>query len=408
MSRTLLFVSSLLIVGAVSYWTGEHSWKVPAPPRPVDSPIEAPALEGARVAELGRVLRMAPGPDRLVEARDLFDGLEPARFADVIEVFRGELVEANDPAYAMMAEWYAAHDPRAAFEWSFRGWRRGNPFVLEAVVRQWVAEDPVAAGSAVDAIQIAEARHYTRNALVRAWYRSGQPGLENYVLRLQAGGDRQIALGQLIHMMGHLAGIEATIRWADGIPNGDPEFKLDAFRRVAGTAAAIDPEAASLFAARHGEGESGAALYRRVGTAWAEKPGAAPAAMAWLESLPEGPRRDVAVSETYRVWLARDRDAALDYCAERGFTGWLEPVSALYLMASARRDPEWSVAQIAKIEDPKRQREATIGVGRAWIRDDPEAARAWMARAALPDDIRGWIEETVKGAAMPEETAGEG
>ncbi len=133
-----------------------------------------------------------------------------------------------------------------------------------------------------------------------------------------------------------------------------------------------------------------------MGTRWAQQDGLA--AMTWLATLPAGGERDAGVQETYRVWLSRDREAAMAWLRGAELEPWLEPALALYVKSLARERPEEALEWTALIRDAERRREATMKIGRYWHQVDPDAARAWLDRSGLPEEDRKWILEPPGGA----------
>jgi hypothetical protein len=354
-------------------------------------PAAAVASDADAVAEIAQALGL---PDRLARATRLsavLRSIGPMPIEDILKAYDTALVEPGDVEYLLLAEWGARHDPKATIDWAQRNGRGGSPAALATSVLAWARRDPESARHVVDAMPLVRTRQHARNALIRGWHESGRTGLVEYLGGLAPGQPRQLAISQLTRRMVKRAGAEATIRWAESIPGSDAKFRLNVYRRVASALVMVDVERAADWALEVGGGEFGKGLYRRVAVRWAERDGRA--AMDWLENLPRGRERDIAVQETYRIWLGSEsRDAAREFIAERSAASWLEPAAVLYLSTLAREDPQAAIQWIPRLEDAERRREATINVGRIWRRADPEAAATWMEQADLPDDVKRWIE----------------
>jgi len=198
-------------------------------------------------------------------------------------------------AVVLLADWWARLDPTGAFEWIQRERMGMTPAVTTAVVRAWAGRDPEEAARAIEGIANRELHRTSVDALVRGWNDSGRPGLTAYLVALPRGIERQRAISLVARSKVHREGVEETFRWAEALPDDPDGFKLNVFRRVASWAAEVDPQRAAAWAERHGQGEYGKGLYRRVGTRWARQDGLA--AMTWLATLPAGPRRDVGVED---------------------------------------------------------------------------------------------------------------
>ena len=158
------------------------------------------------------------------------------------------------------------------------------------------------------------------------------------------------------------------------------------FRRVASSAAEVDPEAAAAWAEHHQAGEHGLALPTRVGTRWAKRD--PEAAMRWLSTLPEGWNRDAGVRETYRTWLRLGGDRPLVWLRGSELEPWMDPALALFARKIGADEPEEGLAWAGRISDEE-LRWGTLGqIAREWLVLDEPAARAWIERSELPEAYR--------------------
>jgi len=318
----------------------------------------APPPPAATSAEVQRVLANPDRIERTSEIARLLQRLGPESIDEVKAAYDAAFIEAGDLAIVLLAEWWARLDPAGAFGWTQREPMGKTPAATTAVVRTWAERDPEEAARAIKGIGNRELHSTGVDALVRGWNDSGKPGLTAYLFALPRGIERQRAISVVARAKVHREGVEETFRWAEALPNDPDRFKLNVFRRVASRATEIAPQRAGAWAARHGEQEYGKGLFRRVGTRWAQQDGLA--AMTWLATLPAGWERDVAVQETYRVWLGRDHDDAMAWLRSTELEPWLEPALALYAKALTRESPEQALEWSALIHDAERRREATI------------------------------------------------
>jgi hypothetical protein len=201
-----------------------------------------------------------------------------------------------------------------------------------------------------------------------------------------SGHDRQRAIYTVARRKVLRDGVEAAFRWAEGLPDSEDEFKLNVFRRVASSAAEVDPQAAAAWAERHADGEHGLQLPRRVGTRWAKRD--PESAMRWLSTLPESWNRDDGVRETYRTWLRLGGDRPMEWLRNAELEPWLDPAVSLFAKKLSYEDPEAALEWAGRISDEE-IRWGTVGViARAWLMADEEAAKAWIDGAELPDVYR--------------------
>jgi hypothetical protein len=320
------------------------------------------------------------GPESLSEIRAGFESV----FLDVAEI---EIV--------LLAEWWAAFDPEAAFRWTQSTRVANQTLVIRSVVRAWARRDPLAAREALGRILDPVTRRACLDALVSGWEDSGQPGLLEYLHELPPSIEQLRALAAVARRKVLRDGVDGAFRWAEALPEDrDDEpgrFKLQLFRRVASAAASVDLERAAAWAMQHADGPNGDGLLGRVGNTWAMRDGTG--AMAWLASLPESAPRERGIEDTYRAWLDWDTPAALAWMRERAAAPepWLDPALTLFSVAVAREDYAEALAAAERIRDPQRRDGAVITIGRMWRGSDPAAADAWLERSGLDPELRRQI-----------------
>jgi DNA-binding GntR family transcriptional regulator len=236
-----------------------------------------------------------------------------------------------------------------------------------------------------------DARVYQR-ALVRGWYWSGMPGLEDYIRDLGPSFERQRMLETLIDQRLTKEGPEALEAWLLGIPDEDKKYKFAAHRRLTRVYAARDPARAVAWCEAHCDGPYGDGLVQVIIRRWASAdPGAA---HEWLLTLPDGPDKTEAAAAHMEVWLAADADAVDAWMTSRGaekMEPWMSTAITRYaawLASTARRDYDSAIAWSLVPSRPKDQIDALRVVFRRWRQRDPEAADAWLASASLSDDQR--------------------
>jgi hypothetical protein len=313
----------------------------------------------------------------------------------VLAAYDSVFFDIGDIELVLLAEWWAAFDPEAAYTWSFETWRANHPAIRLAVLRGWGRVDPAAALLRASVASTSPAEHM--RAVIAGWDESGRPGLYETLRGMGPGAERQRLIEMIARRRVLRDGIEPTFRWAEALPDDDDYFKLHVFQRVASSAAEIDPERAAGWASKH-EGQPYAwDLARRVGTRWAKRE--PEKAMAWVESLPESHSRSLAVRETYLAWLRKDKPAAREFVRSREVTPWLEPAVSLYAKSLMTEDPTRGAEALGwaqRISDPVLRDATIILVARSWSVADPAATEAWLASADLSDLVRQKIREIPK------------
>jgi len=84
----------------------------------------------------------------------------------------------------------------------------------------------------------------------------------------------------------------------------------------------------------------------------------------------------------------RNRAAAWEWMGDPAPTPALEGAYTLYLVGTAKEDPEGALALVAHIKDPARRAKVQRAAGRAWLKSDATAAEAWLESADLSPAVR--------------------
>jgi hypothetical protein len=286
----------------------------------------------------------------------------------------------------LIVEWLARHDPEGAYKW-VQGRGRRNPVVLRGLIRAWAARDPAAAREVISKETSTRDSDQLTSAFVEGWLDSGLPGVEEYLAEMPPSNEQQYAIAALARRLILRNGIDAALRWVEALPDEAPRrFKLQAYRRVASAVADIDPQRAAHWAEKQLAGDFGDGVPRRVGVSWSAQDGEA--AMTWLASLPAVDHLPLAVNWTYREWLRHDREGALRWLREAEPNPTFEPAISLYALTTALDDLQTSLEWAQRLQDEELRHQTLEKLARAWLANDPEAARAWIEGSELPEAAR--------------------
>jgi hypothetical protein len=220
------------------------------------------------------------------------------------------------------------------------------------------------------------------DAVLRGWDDSDVDGLLDYAETMEPGPDRQWVLYTITRRKLLRDGAEATIAWAEALPDDDVVFKLNVYRRLASALAEVDPAVATAFAERYEAGPYGKHLPRRVATRWGVRE--PEAAMVWLSSLPASENRDDGVFETYRQWMRLDGARATQWLLERPFERWMGPAAAVYARKLVITDPEQAIEWVERVDEGELKDLTLATVVREWLILDEVAANAWLDQSDLP------------------------
>jgi hypothetical protein len=370
--------------------------------------VDIPSREvrGAQVpaglaSELRAALLRTDAFERASEVTRILAPLAPEALADVRAAYDSVILDLGDVELVLFVEWWGRFDPAAAFAWAAESQIGWHPAMVSAIARAWGRRDPEAASAAIRAsVKDSRLLNAALLGLARGWDESGKPGLDEFLsaATAESGEGYALAIDALARARVLREGPDAAIAWAESFPDGPQGApsgpKLLVVQRVAGVLVESDPARAAEWAASKRGPDYGVGMMLKVGVAWAERE--PEAAMRWLHGL--APDRDLptVIQETYRKWFTDDMKAASRWLEAQPIEPWLDPAVATYAQWKTRESFETAMEWAQKIHDANR-RDVTIGkVALAWLRENPEQADAWLAKAELSDAARQRIAELRK------------
>jgi len=305
--------------------------------------------------------------------------------AKVIEARRFGL--DSDELTNFMIAW-AAFDPGAALDW---GLSRSGPFrerATSAALGGWAFHDPVAARGAFEELDPNLATAGLEEHLVSGWLKGGQhDGVAEYIESRPAGLERQRYTNLLtIEIMRDSP--DAVIRWAESVADDSPDsYKYTAFQKAANIVAAVDPVRASKWVESNLGQDYAQGGVGVVSLRWLEVD--PPAALGWLASLPAG-EHDGAVKSAMRRWLNRAPEAAESWLLQATPAASLD-VAVTMMLDRKGNEPASAIAWARRQSDRVTRYRSVLRIGRTWMRQDPEAAKTWLAQSKLSPDVKNAI-----------------
>jgi len=383
----------------------------PRPQAKFQTPQSRAAAAARRSAEprdaiLDMILDVLREPDAFARASRLsalLPALGPGAVPEVRAALEDPAVDRGGVEITLLVRFWATHDPEGAVSWAWLkapgGYRAG---AIGAVFEHWGKVDPEAAGKRLQGLSLlpSEKLDVAEIALVRGWFESGLPGLEDYIRDLGLGTSQQRALAAFAREAIQRDGPEAIARWAESIPDEDEKFKLDAFRQVGSELALADPAAAAAWCDAHCEGPFGTSVRMLIAQRWAARDGRA--AMQWLSTAPAGKERDWAVKGAYRGWFRRDREELSSWMTALGLDGvepWLQPALEAHATWAGAKDPMEGLKWAAVITDGMVRERSYVKIAHRWYALDESAADAWLEQSPLSEEAR----ERVRTAPPPRE-----
>jgi hypothetical protein len=301
-------------------------------------------------------------------------------------------LELNATEFELLMRYWARFDAPGATFYAFANAPRAfRVSAILATVRTWAAIDPQSALQTVGSwtMEGGDAGTAAQIALVRGWYDSGKPGLEQYIHDLGASLERQRSLSAYATAVIRAHGPGEVVRWAEAVSPDDAGYKLEVFRNVASALVPFDLDAARHFCDKHCEGPFGSHMRDRIASRWVERDGAA--ALEWLGQAPAGEGRDVALRFGFVNWAQIDTEKAVQWMTarldEKPQPEYLEAMWPVYARAVGQTHPVEGLERAQQIKGPQDRENITVQILRGWRWRDEPAMEAWLKQANLPQSI---------------------
>lgn len=348
------------------------------------------------------ILEIYAIPDRIERIDQLVSvlkGVQPDQGEALEAALDGLDFEHREPEWILIVAAWSKFDGEAATRWTLRNskleWVRF--LMLNESIYHWALNDPE--GLVRDSQMVAYSRNgwdkFSMRALVRGWYDSGKPNLEQWVYDLPPtrGDDRQRAASALIESKLADQGVEATIDWARKTTEGYSPFNRYIYSRLAGDIAKIDPQRAIEWCEEICDTKLGSEIPLWIATTWVVD--GRGDAMEWIT------KRDAEVTSVrvgaraaYRRFLLNHQLEALEWMeslSEEERTGRAALQGPLFMYVNEKSglgDFETAIEWSRYVVKDAPREELLKTIGRRWLRQDPEAAEAWLATAPMSEDAK--------------------
>jgi hypothetical protein len=333
-------------------------------------------------------------------------GLDPDGLPAALEALETNNVGVTREEVRLFMLAWSRFDAPGAFAWS-RAWpTQWKDTLMAEAMYAWGFRNAPAALREVDAVDDPQLQARLRSSLFEGWLQSpDRAGASEYIAAI-SDPRRRRRLAFLLAAETMRDGPEAVMRWAEDVPEDAPnDFKQGAFYLAATLVAREDPRRAAEWFEAHRARPYSAGSLEGIALRWAEHHDP-PALFDWLRSLSsEGERGSEpadAVAAGFRIWLGKSPEQAEAWLSSRLPDPALDPAIAELARARAQSSPASALEWAARIQDEARRRRSVVRAGRTWRRQDPEAARAWLERSDLPEEVRQSITgESAAAARRP-------
>lgn len=259
---------------------------------------------------------------------------------------RGRGPMGGEGAAGVIAGEWARNDSDGAMTWAMTLEGNDRSSAIASVLREMAVTDP--AGAAEKAMSLSgEDLGRAYRDIARQWGGQDWQSAQAWVKSLPAD-EQADAMSAAIEGLA-TTDVEAAARELKAMPV--EQIDDDAIRAVAGSMARDDPAKAAEWLVDLGSEESGRAM-REVMVSWTATDSAA--ALSFIQQQPEGDLRDTA--------------------------------AATYVFSSGSEDPAESMKVAETISDESSRNRSIGTAARRWMREDEEAAKAYVESSTVLDD----------------------
>jgi RNA polymerase sigma factor (sigma-70 family) len=338
-------------------------------------------------------------PDPLVRARKLADLL-------------GSLTAENAPLVAEVFQRFEKSGRNFESEQNLflRAWGRvdGGAAVLHATkggadlkarsktlaaLAGWATADALSTRAWLEALPDTAPREALIYGLLDGWSTVNFAAAADYAASRPRSESRNSFRELLLERSLAAGGVPAAQQWFAGIPDNEHNslYKQHAFDEVIRAMLYRDPAAAAQWLA-----QQGGRAYLTAGpvteTAAKLAQTAPLEALRWLENFRAAP--DGAVKEgvalVMKDWAKRDVNAAGQFLQGQSQHPQYDAMAGSFAQAVAKSNPQAALAWAQSIRDEAARTAAQNAVAKGWLRQEPDAAKAWFHSAGYTDE---WVKE---------------
>jgi len=362
-----------------------------------------PSAEARRLSSSASFRNALDEPNDLLRSYHMsafLTDMTAAELPDALEALEARRLWLSPEDLRLFTLAWARFDPAGALEhlstWpeSSREMARGAAFYA------WAYYDPTAALEALEAVESEREQAQLQYELVAGW--SSRPetqDLSDWITALPESQTRQRYAGLYARALLR-RGPETLLAWADAVPvDANDGFKATAVLKAAHTLAHQDPLRAKDWI----EGQVGQSYAARVAPAvvrqWAKSD--PEAALEWSRTLPSAVDRDRAVGQAYRAWLQLAPEEATEWLRANTPSASLDSALRILMQSALNKSPERAMEWAERMETPEKREQSVREAAIRWKRVDSDAMEAWLADAAISDELRQEIIETPTGPKRP-------
>jgi len=342
------------------------------------------------LAAMQRINLMNDPIERAQAWLDYVNSLDPAQYEAAVAAFRDEgFTREHMGEYEILLSAWARRDPISALDYAQAN--TGNPFARNTILATWASSDPDAA--------IAWAEQHFEGKGANPWMVGVIKGLaasdpsraSTLMTAMPMSQERGEALGSLVPYMMQQGG-DAARAWAESIT--DDHLRNGAMAQVADRLAKLDPASTAAWLSST-KGDAAVQAMDNVLSTWAEKDKSA--ATAYYENMPTGDARSSALRGITDTMAQSDPKAAAAFLDQHSADA-TDRTYQQFVWNSFGSAPEIAVQYIAKIDDEGNRNGTYDRLLGGWLRNDPEAASAYInsASSPIPANVRDRLQQRMQ------------
>lgn len=182
---------------------------------------------------------------------------------------------------------------------------------------------------------------------------------------------------------------EAAMKWAVSLPAVSE--KCAALQPFINQLADVDPAVVGSYIATLPEDVSTSRLVRQLVSRWSEVDPSS--AGQWIQNLPATKEtRGEALRILARAWADDDPDAAMAWAATLPTEQDRTAATSSLIQTLASYEPTTAARLATSLTDPREKLSAIHRIAWSWFRQDPAAAKAWLATLSLSPESREELE----------------
>jgi hypothetical protein len=339
--------------------------------------------------------RAANDPNPITRSQvfsDLLEKLNPENLEAVLEVYQNMPMgfESMHEYRLLMYAWGKFDAPSAIEYVNGRNLGRGGAFAATGAMEGWASQNPQAAIEWNKAQENQRAAKIYNFGIVRGLASHDVTQAADYVTTLEDGWEKSRMVGVLTSQF-LKEGFSSARNWAENLE--DENFKSSAFSNLSRQQARDNPNEVAAWLKDHAGQKYSEDSFDELGENWGRQDPVA--AIEYFETLPDGEGRRQGMLEVVEAWSRKDSEATENWLREQSQSG--QPVSELdeaigeYAREISRENGEKAMDWAVAIQDEEVKEKTIARVGQNWMRQDEEAAKAWLPNSGLTEEMQKTI-----------------